>query len=277
MIETGYPTTYPEGAPSANEAPLPSGLGENGLLSMTLEHSPLIGRPEIRVLGVDLAWGEKNPDGVCAISLSSSGGSVLDCRLVRGDVELLQWVKMWEGDGSALIAIDAPIVCPNTSGARPVDGLTHRHFGKFYAGCHPANSLRCPRPPRICRALAKNGFAVGWKGSRVVAEVYPHPAMVRLFGLDQRIPYKRGPVVERRRMFGILQSHLHKFLLQHFPFLAEDREVQRLLQEPWTKAVEDQTDALFCSLIGVWHRLHDGRKTQVLGDTETGFLLVPYL
>ncbi len=52
-------------------------------------------------------------------------------------------------------------------------------------------------------------------------------------------------------------------------------ELSRLLGAPWTKNVEDQTDAFFCALIGYWHWLHRGRRTQLLGDATTGFILVP--
>lgn len=108
-----------------------------------------------------------------------------------------------------------------------------------------------------------------------MAEVYPHPAMVRLFGLRERIPYKRGPIQVRRREFRKLQTKLRGSLCEHFPALQVSREVSDLLQLPWTKDIEDQTDALFCALIGYWHWLHFGQRTEMLGDLATGFILVP--
>ena len=108
-----------------------------------------------------------------------------------------------------------------------------------------------------------------------MAEVYPHPAMVRWFGLAERLPYKRGRVAEKRTVFRELQGHLMKALAVHFPEVELAPSVRALLREPWTKDVEDQTDALVCALIGYWHVASGGRRTQVLGDLETGFLLVP--
>ena len=52
-------------------------------------------------------------------------------------------------------------------------------------------------------------------------------------------------------------------------------ELLSLLDLPWTKDVEDQTDAFFCALIGYWHWLHRGEKSEVLGDLSTGFMLIP--
>lgn len=108
-----------------------------------------------------------------------------------------------------------------------------------------------------------------------MAEVYPHPAMVRLFGLSERIPYKRGAVEVRRREFQRLQTKLRACLREHFPALQVSRDLAGLLRMPWTKDVEDQTDAFFCALIGYWHWLHEGQRTETLGDLATGFILVP--
>jgi len=109
----------------------------------------------------------------------------------------------------------------------------------------------------------------------MVTEVYPHPAMVRLFELDKRIPYKRGPVHQRRLEFGRLQLLLRDCLRKRFPELKLDSGTEALLGTPWTKNIEDQTDAFFCALIGYWHSLYCGRRTEVLGDLATGFIIVP--
>ena len=159
----------------------------------------------ICVAGVDLAWGERRPDGVCVIQADHRRAQVAAVGLPRGDDELLTFLDQHIGNTPALIAVDAPIVCLDLSGARPVDRLTHVHFGRFHAGSHPANLTRCPRPPRLAAKLVARGFAIGVNGGRVVAEVYPHPAMVRLFGLSERIAYKRGRGEHRRQEFLRLQ------------------------------------------------------------------------
>ena len=232
---------------------------------------------EICVAGVDLAWGERRPDGVCVIQADNRRARVAAVGLLRGDDELLAFLDQHIGNAPALIAVDAPIVCPNLSGARPVDRLTHVHFGRFHAGCHPANLTRCPRPPRVAAKLVARGYAIGVNGERVVAEVYPHPAMVRLFGLSERIAYKRGRVEQRRQEFRRLQKEIVRCVARHFPKLEVSSALAQLLRTPWTKNIEDQTDAFFCALIGYWHWLHHGRRTQVLGDLESGFILVPQL
>jgi predicted RNase H-like nuclease len=234
---------------------------------------------KVLLIGVDLAWGEKKHDGVCLLEWSGKSGTVLGFAYPQGDRELMDLLKeKSRGYRSVFVTVDAPIVCPNQTGTRPVDRLTHRMFHREHAACHPANWTRCPRPPRLARIMRKNGFLVGWEpkvGKRTAAEVYPHPAMVRMFGLPRIVKYKKGSVLERRKEFGRLQQLIRKMLREKFQKLAAGGETERLLRKPWTKPVEDQTDALFCALIGLWHWMHQGRKSEVIGDKRTGFILLP--
>jgi hypothetical protein len=231
------------------------------------------------LIGLDLAWGEKNSDGVCLIRYARRRARILGYAYPHGDDALIAaLVPHLKPDEPAFAAIDAPIVCPNSTGARPVDRLTHTLFHREHAACHPANLTQCPRPPRVLARLATDlGFVAGWQGSapRLAAEVYPHPAMVRLFRLPRIIKYKKGPVADRRREFGRLQCLLRDLLATEFPILTLDAETPALLVAPWSKPVEDRTDALFCALIALWHVHHRGTRSEILGDLATGFILLP--
>lgn len=234
----------------------------------------------LRIAGIDLAWGERNPDGLCLLEGTPGAVRMVASERLQGDAALLGWIRQHLAAGPALVLVDAPIVCPNPTGSRPVDRLTHVHFGRFKCGCYPANATKCPRPPRVAARISDLDFRIGWdlaEGDRWVAEVYPHPAMVRLFGLKERIPYKKGPVAERRKHFRFLQAKLSGCLDQHFPELERGPEVTCLLREGWTKAAEDRIDAFFCALIGLWHWRSRGKLTQILGSRDAGFLLVPVL
>ena len=236
---------------------------------------------EVKVLlvGVDLAWGEKKHDGVCFLEWDGKRGRVAGFAYPQGDRDLLAAILEKAGGWKSVFAtVDAPIVCPNRTGTRPVDRLTHRMFHREHAACHPANLTKCPRPPRIARLLRTDGFRVGWKpgaGKKTVAEVYPHPAMVRMFGIPRIVKYKKGGVAERRKEFRRLQELLRRCLKKRFPRLAIDAETKTLLAQSWSKPVEDRTDALFCALIGLWHWMHRGKRSEVIGDLKTGFILLP--
>jgi predicted RNase H-like nuclease len=232
-------------------------------------------------IGIDLAWGDRKPDGVCMISASHRTARMSGLAYPTGDKELLTLLReILSTSPSAFLTIDAPIVCPNTTGTRPVDRLTHTMFHREHAACHPANATKCPRPPRIRRKLEKMGVHTGWEiapSQWMAAEVYPHPAMVRLFEIPRIVKYKRGTVAERRKEFARLQDLLSTLLEHRFPYLTLSEEARSLLQSPWSKRVEDLTDAFFCALIGLWHWKHHGKKSEILGNKRTGFILLPHL
>jgi len=231
------------------------------------------------IVGVDLAWGDKKRDGVCVVQIKNRAAKVVGFEYPLGDKELLAVLEKRIGrTKNVIITVDAPVVCPNRTGTRPVDRLTHRMFHREHAACHPANSTKCPRPPRIRRKLRKIGFQAGWEFSgngRLVAEVYPHPAMVRLFQLPRIVKYKKGTVVERKKEFRRLQSLMHSCIDEMFPTLELDQDSLRYLSAPWTKTIEDHVDALFCVLIGLWHWQYKGKRSEVIGNVKTGFILLP--
>ncbi|MEN9734785.1 MAG: hypothetical protein RLZ45_2780 [Verrucomicrobiota bacterium] len=233
----------------------------------------------MRILGLDLAWGERNPDGVALLEVTAASACLVDSRRVQGDEALMEWVERSAPPGEpALLLIDAPVVCPNATGARPVDRESHRVFGRQHAGCHPSNQRLCARPLRLVGKLQALGIGIGWEPSataRRMTEVYPHAALVRFFALDQILKYKRGPVASRRGEFQRLQRLIADHRTRLFPSLEQGPLLEELLSLPWTKEVEDRLDAVICVLIGLHHVSHRGQRSEVLGDPDTGFLLVP--
>ena len=240
----------------------------------------------LHIAGIDLAWGERNGDGLCLIRAQQTGGvrraEVVACAHVFGDAALLDWVetRLPRAAGPSLLLFDAPVVCPNVTGSRPVDRLATSRFGRFHAGPHPANAARCGRPLRLVRALEERGGVVGWQlglAGRLLAEVFPHPAMIRLLALDRIVKYKRGPVAARRLEFARLQNLLRACLRTRFTpgEWEETPALTAVLAASWTKPAEDRLDAFICALIGYHHWRHAGRRSEVLGDLETGFILLP--
>ena len=84
--------------------------------------------------------------------------------------------------------------------------------------------------------------------------------------MSHNTPFLRG---------GVLVAALEGCLRKKFPGITIDAETRSLLAQKWSKPVEDRTDALFCALIGLWHWMHKGRKSEVIGDWRTGFILLP--
>jgi len=241
--------------------------------------------------GVDLAWGEKNGDGVCLIAYRAvtaqepASARILAHSHVKGDEALFSALAASTSDAPLyrFFAFDAPLVCVNATGRRPVDGLVSAAFRAQHAGCYPVNLRLAPRPLRIAERLAAAGFALtsGLPTAampKVAAEVFPHPALVRWLGLDRILEYKRKAGRPRARSdaeFARLQRSLAGLCAAHFPYLAWHADSSALLAACWRKPVEDQLDAWICALIALWHVHHEGRYSEVFGNDATGFVLTP--
>ena len=126
--------------------------------------------------------------------------------------------------------------------------------------------------------LEAAGYDLSWQlggSTRTAVEVYPHPAMVRWFGLERTIKYKRGPVANKRLEFQRYQQELRAYIEEAWPEMVLPENFQVVLGSLWSKRSEDLLDAYFCALIGLWHIAHAGERTQVLGDLLTGHMIVP--
>ena len=235
----------------------------------------------MQIIGIDLAWGERNGDGLCWLEAVPGGARIVETAHVFGDEALFDWLadRLPPTPAPAMLLFDAPLLCPNATGSRPVDRVAQTLFRRFHAGPHPANAKLCPRPLRLAAVLAvRLGVGIGWRAprtARLAVEVFPHPAMVRWLRLERIVKYKRGPVSARRLEFARLQGLLRAFLPVHFPELAGSAVLDETLSAPWTKPHEDRLDALVCALVGYQHWRDDGRSSEVIGDETGGFILLP--
>jgi predicted RNase H-like nuclease len=237
----------------------------------------------LKLIGWDPAWGERNPDGLVVARVENRALRVTSVECLEGEKTLRRRLtEELSPDTPAWIAMDGPVVCPNDTGSRPVDRLAQTLFRAFHAGPHPANRTLCRRIVRVVENLRDVGVVPGWSscvGSDPawrawLAEVFPHPALVRWGHLTRTFKYKRGPVAQRREEFARLQRFVRTLLAARFPEV-DPGPVAPLLDEPWSKPVEDQLDAFLSLLVGWQHLRSDGRETELLGDLESGFLLVP--
>jgi predicted RNase H-like nuclease len=170
-------------------------------------------------VGIDLAWGSKNRTGLVA----ATGGRVVDSRTVVSDDQICDWLDPYLA-GPVLVAIDAPLIVRNPAGtSRPCDRKISKVFGSSHAGAHSANLGLAAfsdgvRAERLARRLGLSTDPNIQPGQplRQMIEVYPHPAMVALFGLSFALKYKakRGRSMDdRRQAFAALVGHLEKLTI----------------------------------------------------------------
>jgi len=235
----------------------------------------------MRFLGLDLGW-RTGPSGLAVLEWDGKALQLLDLSRRTELRAILDWVEEWTGTGPGLVAVDAPTLIPNATGMRLPDRLTHRYFGKYHAGCYPANQGRpfAERTTLLGQELRARGFQhsptlVPQALGRYQIECFPHPAIVRFFDLPQIIKYKKGTLAQRQSELSRYRQLLLTQLPQYEPYL----QPLELPEIPSTghllKAVEDQLDGLVCAYVGAYWWYWGLARNELLGDESEGYIVVP--
>lgn len=240
-------------------------------------------------VGVDLAWSRANPSAAVALSWDGQRGRAFRWADRLGeDSEILGFIEEVGGTGAVLVAVDAPLVVPNETGTRPCDRELSRFYRWAQALAYPANRQRLGPVVRgevLVRKLRHRGFLhhhhiTQQKPVRQVVEVFPHPAMVELFGLPRILRYKARPGrslqfrwEELRRYQGLLGSLEGAQPALAAPEILGLDPVQR--KGLALKSLEDLLDALFCAYIALHIWYWGPRGYRCFGDGESGYILVP--
>jgi predicted RNase H-like nuclease len=207
-------------------------------------------------------------------------GRLMASTWVRTDEEIAAWLRAAAPDPT-VVAIDAPLIVPNPSGQRRAETLISRAFGRYGASAHTSNRGHALFDPPRASTLA-NRF--GWDpdpgtapghGRPVCIEVYPHPAMITLFGLPERLAYKKGP--DRRGEFARLVTHMQSIPELQLTRSPRWQQIVALVADPRPgdlNRVEDEVDAILCAhLAWLWH--HQTNALVVYGTAQEGYIVAP--
>ncbi|MEH2109174.1 DUF429 domain-containing protein [Nostoc sp.] len=241
----------------------------------------------MKFIGIDLGW-RSQPSGLCCLEWIEGQLQLLDLDRKDAIADILTWIdQSVQPNEPAIIAVDAPTLIPNATGSRLPDKLSHKYFGKYHAGCYPANQ-NLPFADRTINfglELESRGFAHAptiepQKLSRYQIEVFPHPAIVNLFNLERILKYKKGRLNERRLELIKLQNYLLDILPYLSPPLRSLRLCDSFIPEiPTTgaalKAVEDKLDSLVCAYVAGYWWYWGEQRNLVLGDRTTGYIIIP--
>jgi predicted RNase H-like nuclease len=239
-------------------------------------------------IGLDLAWGERNPTGAAVIR---------DGRLVawRHDLFALDQIVDFVAahlalDAGTIIAVDAPLRVPNESGSRTCERALNREWASFQAGAHPANR-RLLAPAGVVRGeilvemltqrhrFIESATIPRRSNDRLICEIYPHPAHISLFGLEKTLKYKRGRV-EIRRLELIRYQHYLRQLRKAKPALKKTKHLLvetdvSTLRGRELKAYEDLLDALSCAYVAYYLWWHGPQRARTYGTLSEGHIIVP--
>lgn len=235
----------------------------------------------MRFLGINFGWQGK-PSGVAALQMKD-GCLRLAAMERRTEMDcILSWVDRQARDEPAVVAVDAPTIINNQTGMRTADRMMHSLFGKYHAGCYPANLGRpyAARTVELGCALEQRGFSHAdqiepGKPGRFQIEVHPHAANVQLFDLPRIIKYKKGRLSDRR----LELERYRTLMLTRLPRLIPSLNLPSLPELPFAgaamKEIEDQMDAVMCAYIGA-HWWHWGvARNLVCGSRQEGYIVVP--
>lgn len=241
----------------------------------------------VHFVGVDLAWGNRNPTGVAAID---PDGVLHHVGTAGSDDDVLARLKPFT-DGPCVVAFDAPLVVTNPSGNRPCEAALNCDFRRFDAGTHPANTglpwfADGGRAARLAAALDLD-LDPRSAAARKALEVYPHAASVALFGLPKTLKYKQKPGrdvtglrSELLRLIELLEG-LHgaspTLEVAGCPTWAELKTlVAQATRKSQLRRAEDPVDAVLCAYIARYAAERPGDVT-VYGDPVTGCIVTPTL
>jgi predicted RNase H-like nuclease len=234
-------------------------------------------------VGLDLASGENNQTGVAAID---SEGRLLHVGVAYDDDSIASALAQYLA-GDCLVAIDAPLIVPNSTGSRPCEQELNHHFQQFDAAARPASNdkpeFKNPRGARLATALGLDTDPSSSSNRRAI-EVLPDPASIVLFELDKTLKYKRGP-------FGVRQRELLKLMTSiedldaATPRLRANRsvawvELRRRVEAATRPGQLDRdqgpVDALLCAYVALyWYDRPE--DVTIYGDFAHGYLMTPTL
>lgn len=237
-------------------------------------------------IGIDLAWGDRAHTGVAVLDddgrLELVTGATDDASIARA---LAPYAER-----DVVVAIDAPIVVTNATGARAAERALGADFARFDAGAHPTNTGRpeFAEGSRASRLVAALDLTVTLdpQTSRRAIEVYPHAASIALFRLGRTLKYKNKPGRSLVAMRGELLR-----LTQLLESLADATPRLDLHTAVWSDLVagiagatrkadlqraEDQVDAVLCAYVARLAAL-DPQSLATYGDDASGVVVTPRL
>lgn len=242
---------------------------------------------QMKFIGVDFGW-SSGASGLCCLAWQNNVLEIIDLTTILEIKDVLGWIdRQTEKNEPALIAIDAPTIINNPTGMRLADKLTHKHFGRYHAGCYPANlGLKfAPRTTGFSQSLLERNFLHAptiepQQLGRYQIEVFPHPATINLFGLAKILKYKKGRLGDRCQELKQLRTYITDLLPKLEPALSLAAlncipEISSKQTGKALKAIEDQLDSLLCAYIAAYWWYWGITKNMVLGDLDTGFIVIP--
>jgi putative endonuclease len=230
----------------------------------------LSSKKESLYIGIDLAWGEKNPSGFCVAKPQKNKLKILDIKLLYTIDEILDEILKYK-DHKVYVGVDAPLVVPNESGNREIEKNFNKDFAKYKISMLPANKKLLTKYSPTIRSvvlferLSELGFKRDYEHDKVIFEVYTHSTIAMLWNNHEILPYKR----KKGRDTKFIKDQLSTYKKQ----LSKEFYSHKVLKEDLTpfkgkklKDYEDMLDALTCAYAIYYCQENESKFYQVDGE-----------
>jgi predicted RNase H-like nuclease len=239
----------------------------------------------IRYLGLDLGWTPRDSSGGTVLEPTEDGGvRMVSADSLRSHEDTLRWITRNRGRSTCTLAINAPIIVENLSGARPCDRLLLQHFSRYRIDEYANNTVSASHPRTIGRALMRMGFDPNpaGEGDRII-ETHTAAAQVLLFGVDRPVRLKTGAIGARKEGVQRLRELITERLFQDItPVLHRTPELDQLMDAHLPDLngtrlgeLEEKLESLLCAYVAAWLGQVGTDGCAFLGDLDTGYILLP--
>lgn len=232
--------------------------------------------------GVDLAWqSEKNPSAIAYGELKN--GVLTVCSITSNIYGINQvFEELNSVEHLSGISIDAPLIIKNEKGQRGCERNLSQMYGARNASCHTSNTSLYPNAKSVylSERLIEKGY-LHLAEKRWQIECYPHPAIIEIFLLSERLKYKKGKVSEKKTGQIKLASLILELNNSNAVKLVVADKLEKYFNRSYIDSLagqslknnEDILDSVLCLYIGALYTA--GFKGQIFGNKDSGYIWVP--
>ena len=227
-------------------------------------------KKESLYIGIDLAWGEKNPSGFCVSKPQKNKLKILELKLLYSIDEIINEILKYK-DYKVHVGVDAPLVVPNESGNREIEKEFNKDFAKYKISMLPANKKLLTkyspeiRSVKLYDRLSELGFKRDYNSDKVIFEVYTHSTIAMLWNNHKILQYKRKKGRDTKFIKEQLEIY-KKYLLKEFSSHKILKEDLSYLRGKKLKDYEDMLDSLTCAYAIYYCENNDVKFYQVEGE-----------
>lgn len=239
----------------------------------------------MRYLGLDLGWTPRDSSGgVVLESVEGGGVRVVSADSLRAHEDTLRWLTRNRPRTGCVLAVNAPVIVENLSGARPCDKLLQEHFNRYRIDEYANNTVSASHPRTMAKGLARMGFNIdpSSHASERLIETHTQSAQVLLFGVDRPVRMKTGPIGSRKEAVARFRELIAERLFAGPPALLPSPALDTLMSAHLPDLngtrlgeLEERLEALLVAYVAAWLGENGEDACALLGDLHRGYILLP--